>query len=120
VKGGARIMDTFYGTWGAFGLGWILLILFWIVIVLGIITLIRWLAGYSKNDYHHGCRYCNDKYMMDKHSWMMGKDWKKEPGKGMGREINTRDEEYMKILKERYARGDISKEEFEIKKKDLM
>ncbi|NWF92484.1 MAG: SHOCT domain-containing protein [Syntrophaceae bacterium] len=68
--------------WNWWGMGWIFMIVFWGLVVLGLIFLIRWLVGITKT---------------------------------------TRVEESaLEILKKRYARGEIDKEEFEQKKKDLV
>lgn len=69
------------GSWGSFGIfGWLSMILFWALLILGVVALVRYLAksGSSKEN--------------------------KTP---------------LEILKERYARGEINKKEFEEKKKDL-
>lgn len=69
-------------TWGWIGLGMIHIVLFWILIILGIVALVRWLSG--------------------------------SPSDSRPREKTPLD-----ILKERYARGEIEREEFEQKKRDL-
>ena len=80
TKGGGSLMMG-YGGWGGFGLGWIFMIIFWILIILGVVALVRYLGSSGKTTK-------NDKTPSD-------------------------------ILKERYAKGEIDKKEFEEKKKDL-
>ena len=70
------------GGWGGFGiLSWLFMIIFWVLIILGAVALVRYLA-------RSGQQSKEDKTPLD-------------------------------ILKERYARGEINKKEFEEKKKDL-
>lgn len=66
--------------WGM-GFGWFFMAAFWILVVLGIIYLIKVIAGDARK--------------------------------------GEREETALDILKKRYARGEVNKEEFEEKKKDL-
>lgn len=69
--------------WG-WGFGGLFMLIFWILLIVGLVLLIRWL-------------------------WEQGTG---SPSKGS--------ESALDILKKRYARGEIGKEEFEEKKKDLL
>ena len=73
------------GDWGAWGwgmsFGWIFMLLFWILAVLGIVVLAKWLFSTSGSG---------------------------ESGKRP-----------LEILKERYARGDIAREQYEQMRRDL-
>ncbi len=73
------------GGWGlGYGLfGWLMMLLFWILIIVGIVLVVRW--------------------FMDQ-------------GKLKG---SSREETALDILKKRYARGEIDKEQFETLKRDL-
>ena len=68
--------------WGM-GFGGLYMILFWVVIIVAVVMLVKWLAG------------------------------------GSSRIDLPREKSALDILKERYARGEIGKEEFEQKKRDL-
>ncbi len=76
------MMDGFYGGWGP-GFGWVFMILFWALIILGIVAMVKWLMSTSS-----GSRSCPSKSARE-------------------------------LLDERYARGEIDREEYEQKKRDL-
>lgn len=77
--------------WGfGFGFGWIFMLLFWGLIIWAIFALIRGATGHG-----WGCH---------------GHHWDEHGRKG---------KDALDILKERYAKGEISKEDFEKMKKDL-
>jgi putative membrane protein len=77
------------GWGGGFGFGWIFMLVFWGLIIWGIVALVRGAGG-------HGC-------------------WGGHHHDEHGHKSNTA----LDILKERYAKGEISKEDFEKMKKDL-
>ena len=73
--------NSMMGGWNGFGLlGWLPMLIFWALLILGVVALIRYLARLGQTR--------EDKTPLD-------------------------------ILKERYARGEINKKEFEEKKRDL-
>ncbi len=86
-----------YGDWGmgpgmmgAWGMGWfggIFMIVFWILVIVGVIFLIKWLVQSTKAE---------------------------------SSAIHSGSSRALDILRERYARGEIDKREFEEKKKDLL
>ncbi len=72
--------------WGGWGMGWVFMIIFGVLIVVALIFLIRYLAGLSRS------RASTDKP----------------------------NDSALEILRQRYAKGEIKKDEFEEKKRDLM
>ena len=66
--------------WGWIGLGMVHMLLFWVLVIMGIVVLARWLAGGPR-------------------------------GEGSVRAID--------VLKTRYAKGEITKEQFEQMKRDI-
>jgi putative membrane protein len=69
------------GNFGLFGFGWIFMILFWVLVILVIVWLVKTLAGKTS---------------------------------GQAKNLTAQE-----ILKQRYAKGEISKKEFEQMKKDI-
>jgi putative membrane protein len=83
-----------YGHWGdgfgfGFGFGWIFMILWWVLIIVAIVALVRWLASPSSG--------CSGRRVAEK----------------------STEKSALDILKERYARGEIEQEEFQRKKREL-
>ena len=83
------MMPMWWG--GGWGSGWgvvgmVFMFLFWILIIVGVVLLIRWLLLEAR-------------------------------GGGQGR---GEGETALEILKKRYARGEVNKEEFEAKRRDLL
>ncbi len=70
-----------FGGWMP-GFGWIFMLLFWTLLILGVAALVKWLGGGARRD-------------------------------------TPTEKSALRILEERYARGEIEREEFEQKKRDL-
>jgi putative membrane protein len=64
--------------------GWIFMVLFWALIIAGIVVVVRWITTQNRPPASHS------------------------------------EESALDILKKRYAKGDISKEEYEEKRKQLL
>lgn len=73
------------GAWGMMGFGWALMLLFWGLLILGIIILVRWFLPRSGGS-REGCA-------VERHDLV--------------------------LLRERYARGEIGRDEYERIKRDL-
>jgi len=74
--------NNMMGSWNGLGLlGWIPMLLFWILLILGVVALFRYLGGSTKS--------------------------------------GVKEKSHLDILKERYAKGEIDKKEFDEMKKDL-
>lgn len=72
--------DGWSGSWGM-GFGWIFMLVFWALIILGIVALAKWLFS-----------------------------------TGSGRSAGTRP---LDVLKERYARGELTREQYEQMRRDI-
>lgn len=83
------MMNFGFGYFGGFG--WMFMILWWVLIIVGIVTLIKWLTNQSD-----------------------GTNNRKKPYD------STQGKSALEILQGRYAKGEIDKQEFEEKKKDLV
>lgn len=71
------------GSHGWMGVGWIFMLLFWALLIIGLFAIIRWLSTSARQNH-------------------------RDPNK---RALET--------LKDRYARGEIEREEYEQKRRDI-
>jgi len=85
-SGGWTMGPGMMGNWGMGWFGMIFMIAFWVLIIVGLVFLIKWLIQTT----------------------------------GSGKTGGRMGSSAIEILKERYARGEIDKAEFEAKKKDLL
>lgn len=79
----------FGGPWGGGGFGifgMVFMLVFWVLIIVGIVLVVKWLVEQGRS----------------------------------GGAVGPAGESALDILKKRYARGEIGKEEFEAKKRDLL
>jgi len=88
MTGNGHFLPWLTGSWGMGWFGLVFTLLFWILVILGIIALVRWIVQAAS-------------------------------GKDRLDAINGESSRAMEILKERYAKGEISRDEFESMKKDL-
>ena len=85
-NGGWGMGPGMMGDWGMGSFGMILMMIFWVLVIVGLVFLIKWLVQTTSSG--------------------------KAPQQTGSRAVE--------ILKERYARGEIDKAEFESKKRDLI
>lgn len=83
--GGWGMGPGMMGNWGMGWFGMIFMLIFWVLVIVGLVFLIKWLIQTTSSE-------------------------KAAPSTGS---------RALEILKERYARGEIDKAEFESKKKDI-
>ena len=100
------------GIGDVFGLGFILTILFWALIIWGIVSLIKY---FGKNRYEREDQRDRHDRPYEKFGMNHKDRQQQRPGYGTDRTDAALD-----ILRERYARGEINREEYEARKQDLM
>jgi putative membrane protein len=85
MMGSGMMNYNMMGNWGMGWFGMIFMMIFWVLVIVGMVFLIKWLIQTTS----------------------------------MGKAAEQTGSRAVEILKERYARGEIDKVEFEAKKKDL-
>jgi len=88
--GGWHMGSGMMGYWGTGWFGLIFMVVFWILVIVGLVALIKWLFHAARGE---------------------------RTSNGSASSSGSR---ALDILKERYARGEIDKAEFEAKKRDIM
>lgn len=83
--------------WGSGSFGWVSMIFWWVLILAGIVAFVKLISGAGQSRDDRGYRDLKNYEKLAR------------PAGGSA----------LEILKERYARGEIDKKEFEEKKKDL-
>lgn len=109
------------GAWVGFGLGWILMLLFWALIIWAIVALVRYVVRSDHDNhywgYRHGERRGGETPYPHRHQ---GAPHQENPPFSHQQSSAIQNDTSINILRERYARGEIDREEYEEKKKDLM
>jgi putative membrane protein len=95
------MMGGYGAGWGMGWFGMIFMLVFWVLVIVAIVYLIRWLAVSSRTGGREG------------------RHWGAQTGGREGRHWGAHEDSSIEILKKRYARGEIDKEEFEEKRKVL-
>lgn len=108
-----------FGEWmsnnmAGFGLGWIITIIFWALVIWAILAIAGALR--KREERHDGGEgYGGKEAQEKKYAEKIGHE-----DKNMGeRKKRIKEDEAVRILKERYAKGEITREEFDLKMGDV-